>query len=176
MILTGQIRKFLEPLQKPLEKIIFYSCVLNLDDITYLSECKHLKALTELGLEYNNLEGMGDILCKLVKKTPNLHVFNLKETKLRPNEKLFLMYSLLNCSQLDTLVLYENEDYLSLEAYEAIIEAACLMDSLREFYIFPFDFKPFELFHKKIVDEVVEEILTINERENLQIFYWHFVV
>ena len=86
-------------------------------------------------------------------------------------EKKAIMETLQPLHKLHTLVLHETDDIVSTDGYKAIVELACLLTSLKEFYIFPFDYKPFELFYRELVEEICQDVLIENDRNDLELFY-----
>lgn len=171
LVLTNQVAKLLGALVSNLKKLILYGCDLHCDDILYLSTCSHVPHLEELGLEYNNLRNMGTVMCDIAKRAETISILNLKETKMMLHEKVALLEALQFSETLNTLVLHEKEDMLSTEGYETLVEMACCIESLKEFYVFPFDYKPFEMFYRDSVEEACQEILSINDRTDLALYY-----
>ena len=77
-MLTGQIADWLSALSTPLHKLLLYACSLGRDDLEYLSRSHHTGSLTQLGLEYNNLGGMGSVVCEIIYSAPRLEKTQLE--------------------------------------------------------------------------------------------------
>jgi hypothetical protein len=100
-----------------------------------------------------------------------MEILNLRETNLVLDEKLSVISALHQSEKLHTLALYEQEDMLSSSGYQSMIELACAVESLKKFYVFPFNYKPFEIFHRQDVEEASELILIMNGRTDMQLYY-----
>ena len=171
IVLTGHLKDWLGALKLPLAKLSLYNTSLDADDITYLSESsRHLATITELAIQHNNLRGLGHELCALVSKADVLRQLHLKETQLMLHEKTAIMTAL-QSPDLKVIVLYEDEDMISTSGYETLVELACAIESLREFYVFPFNYRPFEIFYRHAVQEATQAIVAAHNRANLQLYY-----
>ena len=170
IVLTGHLKDWLGALAQPLSKLSLYNTSLAADDIIYLSESPHLATITELAIQHNELRGLGHELCTLVSKMLRLRQLHLKETQLMLHEKTAIMTAL-RSPCLDVLVLHEEEDMISTSGYETLVQLACNIGSLREFYVFPFNYRPFEIFYRHAVHEATQAIMAAHNRYNLQLYY-----
>jgi len=170
IILTGQLSHWLGALKLPLSKLSLYNTGLDADDMTYLSECRHLATITELAIQHNNLRGLGHELSALVSRARALRQLHLKETQLMLHEKTAVM-SALTSPHVRVVIMHEDEDMISTSGYETLVQLACTVESLREFYVFPFNYRPFEIFYRHAVQEATQEILAAHDRTNLQLYY-----
>ena len=171
VVMTRRLKNWLSALVEPLQKLSFYACKLVVEDVESLRKSHHLHGLTQLGLEKNNLKGCGQTICSIVKNTPNLELLNLRETFLEFDEKIAIVSSLCGCYKLETLALYEKEDMLPTNGYVEIVALACCIQNLKNFYIFPFNYQPFEAFYRQDVQQQCESILDLNQRTDIQMYY-----
>ena len=171
VVLTDQVAGLLGALRQPLTKINLYSARLSGDDISYLARSHHIEHLQQIEIAYNDFRGKGEELCDMLRNASSLAVLGLKMSLLRLHEKIQVMQVLQNCLMLHTLAMYENEDMLSTSGYETIVDLACAVPSLQEFYIFPIEYKPFALFFRSAVWARCCEILCRQNRTDLKLFY-----
>lgn len=162
--LRHQLHALIKDIPNPLTKICLHACNLSRDDIESFLNTKHCSLdLTELGLQFNKLAGMAGDICEMILRS-RLVKLDLRESMLNFEEKLQIMSALGTAEHLETLCLYENEDMLSVAEYQHVIELACAVPNLQRFYIFPFNFKPFEILIRKKLEPACEEILALNGR------------
>lgn len=171
LTMTCEVEQWLEAVCNPLEKLILYACKVSTADLEYLSQSNHLSALQELGMEHTNLRGMGGLLCEIIHNAPNLTLLNLKDSQLQLHEKTDILYALQTRQIIQTLLLFENEDMLSTAGYEVVTELACAITSLKSFYVFPFNYRPFEVFYRESVEQTCQTLLLKNKRTDLILHY-----
>lgn len=169
--LTNKLGPLLSTLQKPLKTIYCYHCYLGEKDVKYLAESHHAKAVQTLILDYNTLEGFGEYICDFITNAPCLRILNLKGTDLTEEERINVLCALQTCPNMDTLVLYEEDNMVSTECYETMVQLACVLPNLKTFYLFPFRYEPFDQIYRKAVLDMCQEILISNERTDLQLWY-----
>ena len=169
--MSKKLEVWLSFLHKPLQRINLFACKLVKEDLTFLAKCHHLQNLNHLGLENNDLHGCTEELCDIAKSTPKLESLYLLETNLDLHEKLSVISTLHACKKLHTLALHEQDDMLSTSGYLSIVELACGIQSLKKLYAFPFNYRPFEIFYRKEVEDASELILFKNKRTDLHLYY-----
>jgi hypothetical protein len=169
--LRHKLHGLLRDIQRPLTKLCLHGCDLSREDIECFIDTKHCSTeLSELGLQFNKLSGMAGDVCEIVLRS-NLVKLDLRETMLSFEEKIQIMSALCTAPHLETLCMYENEDMLSVAEYQHIIELACAISNLSKFFIFPFNFKPFEILVRKKLEPACEEILSLNGRSDMILQY-----
>ena len=114
---------------------------------------------------------MGQHILRIGTNGSNLQVLNLKDTQLEEECKIELMFRLANCDKLQTLVMYDSEDMVSRTVYEVIVDLACTVKSLSTFYLFPFNYTPFETMHRSDVEAACLKITEKRCRWDLIIKY-----
>lgn len=169
--ISNQVAMMLSGLVNPLRVLYFYAAELREADISYIASSHHISNLRGLTIEKNNLRGMGYMLTTLAENASSMETLNLKDTEMHLHEKVNLL-SRLNLSQtLKVLVLHESEDMVSTEGYENMVELACAIKNLSVFYVFPFCYKPFEIFYRHKAQESCEGIILANNRTDLALYY-----
>ena len=169
--LRYQLHGLLKGIQQPLSKIVLHACDLSREDIELFIDTKHCSwHLVELGLQFNKLSGMAGEICEIVLRS-RLVKLDLRETMLTFEEKAQILTALGTATHLETLHMYENEDMLTVAEYQTIVELACAVPNLAKFYIFPFNFKPFEILIRKKLEPACEEIMSLNGRMDMILQY-----
>ncbi|XP_074177547.1 melanoma antigen preferentially expressed in tumors isoform X1 [Rhinolophus sinicus] len=108
--LSGQLRKMLSSLQKPLETLVINGCRLTENDITYLSQSIHAARLKELVLCSNNLSETvpGPLEVLLAEVSGTLQHLNLRSCRLKEAQLRALLPALCCCFCLRSLVFFDN--------------------------------------------------------------------
>ena len=171
MVLTNKLPRLFGSLQYPLTNINLYAARLSKEDLSYLATSHHMGSLQQVELAYNDFRGMATELCDMLRNASSLTVLSLKMSEMQLHEKVQVMQALQSCPNLHKLAMYENEDMLSTAGYDTVIELACLLPWLKEFYIFPFQYKPFELFFRTTVYTSACRILDEQKRTDLKLLY-----
>ena len=169
--LTNKFGELLSSLQKPLKTIYCYHCYLTEKDIRYLADSHHAKAVETLILDYNNLGGLGEYICSFIASAPHLRILNLKGTELNEEERIEVLCALQACPNMDTLVLYEEDNMVSTECYETMVQLACALPNLKTFYLFPLRYKPFDQIYRETVVGSCQGILGASDRTDLELWY-----
>ena len=169
--LSNKFGAMLSNLQEPLKTIYCYHCYLTEDDIRYLAECHHAKTVETLILDYNNLGGFGKYICSFIGNAPHLKILNLKGTGLHEEERIEVLGALQACPNMDTLVLYEDDNMVSQECYETLVQLSCTLPNLKTFYIFPLRYEPFDQIYRETVVESCQQVLTASKRTDLALWY-----
>lgn len=170
IVLTEQVSTLLHSLSPHLASLTMHGCSINHNDIQALGLSRQITHLSHLGLEYNKLSGCGPLLHNALIQAENLKTLNIRETFLNCDDRLGIMYALSHLKYLTTLVMYEKESMLSLEHYEEIIEASCRLLSLKEFYLFPFNYQILENFYRSEIDQMIDNAL-LKYHRNIAYFY-----
>ena len=174
--LTNKLGPLLSNLQGPLKTIYCYHCYLNQNDISYLAHSHHAKAVEALTLDYNKLEGLGEHICSFVANAQSLKILHLKGTGLAEDERINLLCALQECPNIHTLVLYEDDNMVSMECYEMMVQLSCNLSALKTFYLFPLRYGPFDQIYRQSIVDSCQEILVTNNRLDIELWYswWHF--
>ena len=169
--LTNKLGPLLSNFRGPLKTIYCYHCYLNESDIRYLAESHHAKTVQVLTLDYNKLKGLGEYICSFVSNAPNLTILNLKGTGLDEDERINLLCALQACPNIHTLVLYEDDDMVSIQCYETMVQLACTLSALTTFFIFPLRYDPFDQIYRQSIVDTCQEILVTSDRSDLELWY-----
>ena len=171
VLLTDQLAIMLNALNNPLRVLFLVKNELSQRDVDYLAWSHHLDALRDLTIEKNDLEKMGRHIVELVQNGASLKFLSLKDSRLLEADKIDIMIALQESLLLKTLILFDANSMLTQEGYEIIIDLACRIETLRNFYIFPFNHEPFDQVLRKDLIPVCVEILSRNKRTNLCLAY-----
>ena len=169
--ISNQVEAMLSQLQSPLKLMYFYAAELRQPDVEYLSKSHHIHNLHSLTLEKNSLRGMGAEMTELVRNAYAIETLNIKDTEMQLHEKIGLMTCLQSSETINVIVLHETEDMVSSDGYQQLVELSCSMKNLKHFYIFPFCYKPFEIFFRQKAQELCEAILVAYKRTDIQLYY-----
>ena len=170
--LTNRLAILLGALERPLKKLFLYCNNLSESDVTYLSSCHHIPSLEGLHLEKMDLSPWADAVLSMIGRTECLETLVLRDTYLQEQDKLALMAILLPAPSLKEFVLYESESMLTVSGYHDLVRSAVLMPALRRFFVFPFQYPPFDQFYRSEVRKICEDVLTQADREDMCLFYW----
>ncbi len=171
VMVPDQVESMLTCLPGKLKTLFFYASNLTQNDIGYLGRSHHIHCMTSLTIQGISLRGMSEELSLIAENAKCLESLTLKNNDLRLHEKISLITKLQRCPTLHTLVLYDNEDMVSTTGYEEIISMVCAIQNLKHFYIFPFNYPPFEIFYKVDVEAVCKAILAMNDRADINLYY-----
>ncbi len=169
--LTNKLGALLTALQNPLKVLYCYRCYLKEKDIADLADSHHCTGMEALTLEKNKLQYLGHYLCSFIAKSPNLKNLNVKDTLLTEEEKVNVLCALQGCDKVETLVMYDKESIESVEGYETMIQLACAIPSMNEFYIFPLKHEEFDAFYREDIEEKCGEIQKSTGRKDLSFYY-----
>ena len=170
--LTDQVGSLLGALHCPLQVLFFRSNHLSLRDLEYLSQSHHVETLRELTMEKMDLHDMGHCIATLARKASHLKTLNLQDLNLREEDQIEIMLALQDTAlELETLVLLDNESHLMSDSYELIAELACSLPKLEMFYIFPFNYGPFERDMREFVEALCSGIVSRRGRDDLILAY-----
>ncbi len=169
--LANKLGALLMALKNPLKVLYCYKCYLKEKDIEDLADSHHCTGMEALTLEKNKLQYMGHHLCSFIEKSPNLKNLNIKDTLLTEEEKVNVLCALQGCGKVETLVMYDKESIESVEGYETMIQLACVIPSMKHFYIYPLKHEEFDAFYREEVEQRCEEIQKTNGRKDLNFYY-----
>ena len=170
-VLKLQVNHLLSAIPNTLKKLKLAACSLHRFDLLSVANSHHVNHLEDLNLEKNDLRGMGNELCTVLKKSSCLVNLSLKETNLTLEDKIEVLNVLQGSKTINLLLLYENEAMVTAEGYIAMIEMGCHIVSLKKFYLFPFNYKPFEVSLRRIVESSCCKLLTKHNRDDLCLAY-----
>ena len=169
--LRRHLTAILKDLPNPLSKLTLHACNLSQEDIEQFLDTQHCGVeLVDLGLQFNRLAGMAPEICEIILRS-RLTKLDLRDSMLSFEEKIHIVSALGTATDLTALYLYDNEDMLTVAEYQHVIELACAVPKLAKFYIFPFNFKPFEILIRKQLEPRCQEVLSLNGRKDLILQY-----
>ena len=171
IILTKQLQYYFGALVTPLKCINLYAAKLDREDLVYMAHSHHIGSIVRMELAYNEFHDMCNELCHMLLQARQLEVLSLKMSMLEYHEKVAVMLVLTEQGVIKTLCMYENENMLSANGYNDIVELACDVKSLTEFYLWPYNYKPFELFFRPVVTESCQLIAKKRGRGDLKLLY-----
>ena len=171
VILTDTLSILLNALTNPLRVLYLCKTELSVKDIDYLAYSHHLDALRELTIEKNDLEKMGQYVVELAQNATSVKFLSLKDTSILETDRIDIVLALQNCMVLKTFVFFDTHSMLTSDSYEMIVELACHIRTLRNFYLFPFNHKPFEKYQRQTVYQACMDIVMKNKRPDLSLAY-----
>lgn len=169
--LKNQLAILLHALPNPLEVIYLNKNDLGISDLNYLSYCHHLSTLRELTLERTDLSGLGEYVVELARNAGSLVYFSIKDTNIQEHHRIQVVEALQEAMVLRILSIYDGDGMLSDDGYQVIVHLACNIPSLKYFYLFPFNYEPFEKTLRQQVLMAATQILAEHKRQDLQLAY-----
>ena len=167
--LTSKLKHWFGALRQPLQIVNLHACYLNSEDFSYLAQSHHVPAMIEFGLDKNNLAGTADALSDVLRNAKNLKMFSAVDTQLSEGEIADLVAACQGAENLHSFNIYEQENHLTSDGYANIVELVCAVRPMRGFYVFPFNYKPFDKVYKPSVLARCEYILELNNRTDIKL-------